>query len=122
MPVTRTKYQHVKPYLTKDGSTIRELMHPDHHDVRHQSLAEATIPPGNVTMLHLHRETEEIYHVTQGQGLMTLGEDQFMVSEGDTIIIGPGTRHCIENTGPGELKLLCSCSPAYSHEDTFLLD
>jgi hypothetical protein len=36
----------VVPYVTRDGSEIRELMHPGVHGNRAQSLAEATIGPG----------------------------------------------------------------------------
>ena len=64
---------------------------------------------------------EEIYHITAGEGLMTLGEQRFAVAAGDTICIAPGTPHCIANTGAGPLKILCACSPAYAHDDTELL-
>ena len=36
-----------RPFTTKDGSTIRELMHPEA-----QSLAEATLAPGQATQRH----------------------------------------------------------------------
>ncbi len=111
-------YAQVKAYTTKDGSEIRELMHPNVHGNQKQSLAEATVSPGSRTLLHRHLETEELYHITQGSGLMTLGDTQFPVNPGDTICIPPGTPHCIENTGQSPLHLLCCCSPAYRHEDT----
>lgn len=116
-----TRYSQSEPYKTKDGSIIRELLHPDQHGNTNQSLAEATVPVNSTTMLHLHRTSEEIYHVTQGTGLMTLGDQQFDIKHGDTICIQPGTAHCVENTGKDELKILCSCSPAYQHDDTELL-
>lgn len=109
------------PYITKDGSEIRELMHPKVHGNLAQSLAEATVHPGHRTELHRHHKTEELYHVTAGSGLMTLGSRQFPVAPGDTVLIPPGTPHCIEATGPEELRILCCCSPAYDHADTELL-
>ncbi len=118
----RTTYGKIQPYVTKDGSQIRELMHPSVHANRNQSLAEATVPAHAQTALHLHKLTEEIYHVTSGAGLMTLGGEKFAVAAGDTICIAPGTPHCIENTGETPLKILCACSPAYSHDDTELLE
>jgi mannose-6-phosphate isomerase-like protein (cupin superfamily) len=118
----KTRHADIEPYLTKDGSEIRELMHPAHHGNRKQSLAEATVPAGARTLLHRHRETEELYHVTSGEGLLTLGEDRIKVGPGDTALIPPGTPHCIEATGAGPLRILCCCSPAYRHEDTELLE
>ena len=117
----KTTLGEVEPYITKDGSEIRELLHPSQHAVRQQSLAEAVIPAGVATLRHRHAITEEIYHVTQGAGVMTLGDERFAVTVGDSIAIPPGTPHCIENTGNASLHILCCCAPAYSHADTELL-
>lgn len=114
-------YSTVQSYITKDGSEIRELMHPRVHGNQAQSLAEATVPAGVRTLLHRHDVTEELYHITAGAGLMTLGERQFSVLAGDTILIAPGTPHCIEAVGNTALVLLCCCSPAYAHADTQLI-
>ncbi|HTO48969.1 MAG TPA: cupin domain-containing protein [Burkholderiales bacterium] len=117
----KTPYSGAAAYVTKDGSEIRELMHPAVHGNRAQSLAEATVPLGGETLLHLHRVTEELYHITAGVGVMTLGERTFEVRAGDTVCIAPGTPHRIRNAGAEPLKILCACSPAYSHEDTELV-
>lgn len=118
----KTSYADIPAYLTKDGSEIRELLHPDHHDARNQSLAEAIVPAGTRTLLHRHLRTEEIYHVTAGEGRMMLGQQTFDVFAGDSVLIPPGTPHCIEAMGDVPLHILCCCSPAYAHEDTELLD
>ena len=118
----RTRYPEIPVYVTKDGSEIRELMHPHLHGNRNQSLAEAVVPAGARTLLHRHRESEELYHVTSGEGLLTLGDEKLKVSPGDTALIPPGMPHRIESFGPGPLRFLCCCSPAYRHEDTELLE
>jgi mannose-6-phosphate isomerase-like protein (cupin superfamily) len=117
----RNRYQDIASYTTKDGSLIRELMHPQQHGNQKQSLAEAIVRPGDKTRLHRHRKTEELYHITQGTGRMTLGNEQFEVVVGDTVAIIPGTPHCIENIGQDDLHILCCCTPPYSHEDSELL-
>lgn len=116
----RTSYDDIKAYVTKDGSIIRELMHPDAHPVRNQSLAEAVVPPGSRTFSHVHHEAEELYHVTAGTGRMRLGRQIVDIKPGDTVHIAPGTEHDVENTGEGDLRILCCCAPAYSHDDTEL--
>ena len=116
-----THYADADPYTTKDGSLIRELMHPDRHGVRTQSLAEAIVAPGATTALHRHRTTEELYHVVTGKGTMTLNDERREVHAGDTMCIPPGAAHCIANTGNVPLRILCCCTPAYSHDDTELL-
>jgi mannose-6-phosphate isomerase-like protein (cupin superfamily) len=117
----RTAYSDIRPYTTKDGSEIRELMHPEVHGNRNQSLAEATVPPGATTRPHRHRDAEELYHITGGTGRMTLGSERFPVTAGETVCIPPGTTHAIENTGRTALTILCCCSPPYSHDDTDLI-
>ena len=111
----------VEPFATKDGSEIRELMHPAQHANAAQSLAEARVAPGMTTALHRHRVSEELYHVTAGEGLMELGDARFTIGVGDTVAIAPGTPHRVSNTGATPLVILCCCTPPYAHDDTELL-
>ena len=62
----------VEPFVTKDGSTIREL-----HHTELQSLAEATLEPSEATERHYHAESEEIYFVVKGSG--TLGTSELRI-------------------------------------------
>ncbi|MBF0567038.1 MAG: cupin domain-containing protein [Nitrospirae bacterium] len=117
----RTSYDDVKAYVTKDGSEIRELMHPAVHGNVNQSLAEATIPMSASTLLHKHAMSEELYHVISGKGEMVLGVSVFAIAAGDTVCIVAGTEHMVKNTGGVPLKILCCSSPPYSHDDTILL-
>jgi len=116
-----THLSDIPVYQTKDGSSIRELMHPAIHGNHTQSLAEACIPAGGVTVLHRHHCSEEIYHFLEGTGCMTLGETTLSIAPGDSVLIPPGTPHCLHNTGTTPMRLLCVCAPAYRHDDTELL-
>ncbi|MEO5359356.1 MAG: cupin domain-containing protein [Nitrospirota bacterium] len=117
----KTTYKKINAYTTKDGSEIRELMHPQVHGNKKQSLAEAIVKLNGQTSLHKHELTEEIYYFTAGRGLMTLGGEVFEVSAGDTVCIEPGTPHKLKNTGTVPIKVLCACAPPYSHEDTVIV-
>ncbi len=118
----KTSIAEVTAYRTKDGSEIRELMHPaQHHGALRQSLAEARVAPGERTAPHRHLQTEELYYFLAGEGAMTLGAETFAVTAGDTVRIAPGVAHSVRNTGRVPLRILCSCVPPYSHEDTLLL-
>jgi len=117
----KARYIDAVPFEARDGSEIRELMHPARHGNANQSLAEALVKPGQSTRLHCHDHTEEIYYITSGVGRMTLGNLEFDVSTGDTVCIPPGTAHCVRNSGDELLRILCCCSPPYSDADTRLL-
>ncbi len=101
-----------EPFTTKDGSTIRELHHTDL-----QSLAEATLEPGQATERHHHRRTEEIYFVLDGEGEMELDGERRRVAPGDAVLIPPGAWHQIR--AATRLRFLCCCAPPYAHDDTF---
>jgi mannose-6-phosphate isomerase-like protein (cupin superfamily) len=117
-----TRLEHREPFVTADGSTIRELAGIPSGNAVQQSLAEATVPPGGETAEHFHRETEEIYLFTAGAGRMRLGDEEAEVRAGDMVVIAPVLRHKLWNPGPEPLVLWCCCAPAYSHEDTVLVD
>ena len=104
----------VEAFVTKDGSTIREL-----HHTKVQSLAEATLEVEQATERHYHQVTEEIYFVLKGQGRMEVDGETTHVRPGDAVLIPAGAWHQLENNGTSELRILCCCAPAYSHDDTF---
>jgi mannose-6-phosphate isomerase-like protein (cupin superfamily) len=112
----------VPPFITKDGSEIRELLAYRNSGIRNQSLAEARLPVGASTQEHYHPKAEEIYFITQGAGRMRIEGELREVKVGDAIAIPPGQRHKLWNTGAGELRLLCCCAPAYEHEDTVITE
>ncbi len=109
-----------QPFITKDGSEIRELLAHRNSCLRNQSLAEARLPAGSATTPHHHRRTEEVYYILEGRGRMQIGGETRDVGPGDAIAIPPGAVHQLVNTGDGVLKLLCACAPAYEHDDTVL--
>jgi mannose-6-phosphate isomerase-like protein (cupin superfamily) len=109
-----TSLDSAEPFVTKDGSTIREL-----HHTALQSLAEATLEPGQATERHYHAKTEEIYFVVKGSGRMEVDSSTRIIRRGEAVLIPPGAWHTLENNGSSELRILCCCSPPYSHDDTF---
>jgi mannose-6-phosphate isomerase-like protein (cupin superfamily) len=109
-------------FTTKDGSEIRELLNERNSSIRHQSLAEARLPPGARTTKHYHPQTEEIYYLLAGTARMEIDGALRDVGPGDAIAIPPGARHQITNSGAGVLTFLCCCAPGYRHDDTVLCD
>jgi mannose-6-phosphate isomerase-like protein (cupin superfamily) len=113
--------EEVPSFITADGSEIRELLAHRNSSICRQSLAEARLPPGGKTTPHYHPQTEEIYYLLEGSGVMRIGDEVREVRPGDAIAIPPGQVHQIVNTSPGVPKFLCCCAPGYEHEDTVLL-
>ena len=109
----RNRERDAEPFVTKDGSTVREYFHSDA-----QSLAEASLEPGRATTRHYHAESEEIYLLVEGGGELEVDGDRRQVGAGDAIFIPPGAWHEL-TAGNDGVTLLCCCVPPYSDADTY---
>jgi quercetin dioxygenase-like cupin family protein len=107
------RYDALQPFTTKDGSTIREYLH-----TPAQSLAEATLAPGQGTERHYHRLSEEIYLLVEGSGSLEVDGETRDVGPGDAILIPPGAWHEI-TAGAAGVRFLCMCAPPYSDGDAY---
>ena len=117
-----TRYDDIEAFATKDGSQIREWAGRVATGTDAQSLAEASLPPGGATTEHYHPVAEELYLVTAGSGRLRIEDEERDIAVGDCIVIPPGSRHKLWNTGDDVLRVVCACAPAYSHEDTVLTE
>lgn len=109
----RNRERDAVPFVTKDGSTIREY----HHSPL-QSLAEASLVSGAGTTRHYHARSEEIYLIVEGGGELEVDGERRDVGPGDAILIPPGSWHQLR-AGADGARLLCCCVPPYSDDDTF---
>jgi mannose-6-phosphate isomerase-like protein (cupin superfamily) len=115
-------YAELEPFVTLDGSEIREWAGRVSAPAKNQSLAEALLAPGAATTEHYHRTSEELYLVTSGSGRLIIDGEERLVREGDCALIPPGARHKLINTGSAPLRVVCACAPAYADEDTCLTE
>ncbi|HKO56066.1 MAG TPA: cupin domain-containing protein [Thermoanaerobaculia bacterium] len=71
-----------------------------------------SIPPGRAPdHFHLY---EEVICILAGEGIMHAGDSSTPVGAGSCIFLPIRQRHCLENTGSGELRLLGVFHPAGS--------
>jgi len=111
--------EQAEPFTTADGSTIRELIGLPTAPVRNQSLAEATLAPGQATERHYHALSEELYAFLAGGGRLEIDGEVRDVAAGDTVLIPPGAHHTV-TAGADGARFLCCCAPPYSHADTYV--
>ncbi len=102
---------------TPHGSEIRPLIDRTTSEITQCSLAEEILPPGCAVAPHHHRELEEIYYITSGRGVMTVGDESREVVSGDAVYVPRGLKHSLANTGSEPIRLLLVCGPAFSYED-----
>ena len=81
------------------------------------SIAEARVEPGVTTRWHCLEGIAERYVIQQGEGLVEIGElPATRVAPGDTVLIPPGVRQRIQNTGEDTLVFLALCTPRFVPE------
>ncbi|MBI2371777.1 MAG: cupin domain-containing protein [Deltaproteobacteria bacterium] len=68
--------------------------------------------PGRPRHPHTHLTYEEAIYVEHGRGKIWVDHAVTDIRPGDAILIPPGTKHMIKNTGPGPMRLICAFSTA----------
>jgi mannose-6-phosphate isomerase-like protein (cupin superfamily) len=78
------------------------------------SIARARVAPGISTRWHQLAGIAERYVMIEGSGLVEIGDlpAQF-VETGDVVLIPPGCRQRITNTGAQDLIFLAICTPRF---------
>ena len=100
-------------FFIEEGCFITELSN-DRRDPG-VSIARARVEPGETTRWHRLQDTDERYVILQGNGRVEVGAmDSKAVGPGDVVLIPPGCRQRITNTGENDLVFLAICSPRYS--------
>lgn len=98
-------------YYFEEGCFINELSNSDADPA--VSIAQARVKPGETTRWHKLENTTERYVILSGTGLAEVGQLSQTVKSGDTVIIAPGDKQRITNTGPDDLVFLAICSPRF---------
>jgi mannose-6-phosphate isomerase-like protein (cupin superfamily) len=68
---------------------------------------------------HYHHYDEVIY-VLEGEGLLHVGDDRTPIGASSCIHLRPRLQHCLENTGPGEMRVVALFRPAGDPSEAYL--
>lgn len=86
------------------------------------SAAFAEVDIGATSPRHWHEQTEEMYLILSGTGVMILGDDRVPVGPRDCVSIPIRLVHAIGNTGTVPLRMWVVTSPPYTDGDDFEVD
>ena len=102
-------------FWTDERCFITEYLNSE--EIEEFSLAIARVRPAVTTQLHCLRDTKEIYIIRKGTGLVLVGQQEFEISVGDSVIIPANTPQRITNLSNSEdLEFYCHCSPRFVPE------
>lgn len=85
---------------------INDLVY-DRAEARYSEAFIVVLEPGGAPPLHRHDDTEQVFYVLEGRGVLTVGErgETHPVKERDVVVLRPGTLHSIRAEG-GEMRYL----------------
>ena len=77
------------------------------------AVIEMVVPPGGGPPPHSHAETQEMFHVLEGEvTFKTEADSQVVTKDGFVNIPFGGAIHCFKNTSGTYARLLCTVVPA----------
>jgi quercetin dioxygenase-like cupin family protein len=65
---------------------------------------------------HVHQVQEQVYHVLEGEGMLTLDDRRVLLRRHDYVFVPPGVRHGFTNNGLAPLVFLVVTSPVDDDE------
>ena len=108
-------YQPAREYDTAELCAINELSNTAADE--DLSIARARVSPGVATRWHVLRGIAERYVILEGEGVAEVGEGMSeRVMAGSVVLIPPGMRQRIRNTGAADLVFLAVCTPRFRPE------
>jgi mannose-6-phosphate isomerase-like protein (cupin superfamily) len=69
--------------------------------------------PGSRQEVHAHSDSEQVYVIVRGRGVMTVGGEEEEVSAGTLVLVPPGAGHAILNTGDEPLVFVSATAPPF---------
>jgi mannose-6-phosphate isomerase-like protein (cupin superfamily) len=115
-----TKKSDYPPLLKNPvGENVQEILGIQAGGAQSHSLATVTLPPGNCSAPHFHKESDESYLILSGIATMQIDGQLFTLEAGEAVLIEPLEVHQISNQGEEAIVFLAVYVPAWQPDDSF---
>jgi mannose-6-phosphate isomerase-like protein (cupin superfamily) len=99
--------------LTLENNDFRKVLYTG----LHMQLVLMSLKPLEDIGLETHNENDQFFRFEKGEGKVIVNDTEYLVSDGDTVIIPSGAKHNIINlSGKEDLKMYTIYAPAH-HKD-----
>lgn len=99
--------------LTAENENFRKVLYTGHYS----QLVLMVLKPGEEIGLEIHKDTDQFFRFEKGEGKVIINGTEYLVSDGDAVIVPAESEHNVINTSTIEpLKLYTIYSPAH-HKD-----
>lgn len=99
------------------GALSKPLVRPETCGARRVDYRISCYQPMAYVQEHVHAVQEQVYHVLEGEGLLTLDGQRVLMRRHDYVFIPPGVRHAFTNNGTVPLVFLVVTTPVEDREE-----
>lgn len=102
-----TQYVFNEPLRYRFPTHVNDLVM-DRAEAETSEVFIVVLEPGEAPPLHVHDDTEQIFYIMEGRGLLQIGDspERYAVKSGDVVRIPPHTYHRIFCEGNQRLRYL----------------
>lgn len=98
------------------GALSKALVGPENSGSARVDFRISRYAPSAYVAEHVHQVQEQVYYVLEGEGVLTLNEEQHLMRPHDYVYVPPGVRHSFTNTGLAGLVFLVMTTPAQDEQ------
>jgi len=98
------------------GALSKALVRPETCGSRRVDFRISCYQPMAYVQEHVHQVQEQVYHVLEGEGLLTLDDRRVVMRKNDFAFVPPGVRHSFTNEGTTTLVFLVVTTPVEDAE------
>ncbi|PIP52687.1 cupin [Candidatus Beckwithbacteria bacterium CG23_combo_of_CG06-09_8_20_14_all_47_9] len=99
--------------LTLDNRNFRQVLYTG----KHSQLVLMSLKPGEEIGAEVHADNDQFFRFEAGQGKVIIDGNEYIVGDGDAVIVPAGANHNVINTSASEgLKMYTLYAPAH-HQD-----
>lgn len=99
------------------GALSKPLVRPETCGARRVDYRISCYQPMAHVQEHVHAVQEQVYHVLEGVGLLTLDGKRVLMRRNDYVFIPPGVHHGFTNNGTVPLVFLVVTTPVEDREE-----
>jgi mannose-6-phosphate isomerase-like protein (cupin superfamily) len=102
--------------LTLENENFRHVL----YTAEHCQLVLMCLQPNEEIGMEVHEGNDQFFRFEKGEGKVIINETEYLVKDGDAVIVPSGAHHNVINTSTTEtLKLYTLYSPAH-HQDAMV--
>lgn len=98
------------------GALSKALVRPETCGAKRVDFRISCYQPMAHVQEHVHAVQEQVYYVTEGEGLLTLDGRPVLMRKDDYVFVPPGVRHGFTNNGTGPLVFFVVTTPVEDNE------